>query len=139
LFECWEDVLAPQKSFGNLGDPLALSNPNLSNWLGLDLFGYRPCVECSVFPTCLRGCPRHFKANQNARIRRHQQCSKNVAERELSLLAWVAFKQHFGTGPKSLMVLREGSDRGKSTSMRVELARALQVGSEVRWCEESET
>jgi len=105
LHKCWENVLDPESSFGNVSEPVDYSQPNLWKWLGLDLFDYKPCLECSMFPVCLRGCPRHFTTNREKRVRMHQQCSTAMVEDELAFAAWVGFEEHFGEAPETLIIL----------------------------------
>jgi uncharacterized protein len=57
LYRCWNDVGDQSKASGTIMDEINLLHPNFTR-----LFEYTPfedsrCLECSVLPVCMGGCP----------------------------------------------------------------------------------
>jgi uncharacterized protein len=57
LHKCWDEVNYPDRRVGSLLEAQRSSAPNanLQRWLSWEFKG--PCLQCSVLPLCVGGCP----------------------------------------------------------------------------------
>ncbi|MDY4128744.1 radical SAM/SPASM domain-containing protein [Peptostreptococcus porci] len=56
LYKCWNDIGRKEYKIGNIKDGVVESD-KLYKWLSYDPFRDEECINCSVFPICLNGCP----------------------------------------------------------------------------------
>jgi len=60
LVKCWNDVSSPTEAVGYLVEPQITEAEMMRNrlkWLAWDPFEKSGCLECSVLPNCMGGCP----------------------------------------------------------------------------------
>ena len=56
IYKCWNEVGRSNGKVGNIDNPIAVNN-RLLDWLAYDPFESNDCIECTVFPICMGGCP----------------------------------------------------------------------------------
>ena len=57
LHACWETIGKDEMSLGKIEDSILKFSDNYYKWLSYSPFEKKECVNCSVLPICMGGCP----------------------------------------------------------------------------------
>jgi uncharacterized protein len=57
LHACWETVGRKEMRIGKMEDSVLKLNDNYNKWLSYSPFEKKGCLDCSVLPMCMGGCP----------------------------------------------------------------------------------
>lgn len=64
LYKCWNDIGRPEKSVGNILEPIFVNMNNIE-YLTLDATLNEKCSQCKYLPICMGGCPVNFAQDEN--------------------------------------------------------------------------
>lgn len=57
LYRCWNHVGDPERSMGNIKNPIDHQHPNFTRLFYFDPFDDERCRDCDILPLCMGGCP----------------------------------------------------------------------------------
>ena len=64
LYKCWNDIAYKDKNIGHIKAGISMNNEYL-RWMDYDPMKRKVCLECTLLPVCMGGCPHSALNNIN--------------------------------------------------------------------------